>query len=78
MAEVIQVDPIGLLGSYGRDRGDERHAKRDRTDGERDVGRAGWRHGGEKRRKQGSNGSPDILPNGHRRDPGPGLEEFGE
>lgn len=32
----------------------------------------------EERRKQSSDGSPDILPNGHRRDPGLGLEEFGE
>ena len=50
MAEVIQVDPIGLPGTHGRDRCDDRQAEGDRTDLERDVGRAGRRHGCEERR----------------------------
>lgn len=78
LAEVIQVDTIGLPGTHGRNRRDGRHAEGDRTDLERDVGRAGRRHGCEERRKQGSDGSPDILPDGHRRDPDLRLEEFGE
>ena len=36
MAEVIQVDPISLPGTHGRDRRDDRQAEGDRTDLERD------------------------------------------
>ncbi len=72
------MDPIGLPGTHGRDRCDDRQAEGDRTDLERDVGRAGRRHGCEERRKHGTDSNPYILPDGHRRDPGFRLEEFGE
>ena len=77
MTKVIQVDPIGFPGSDGRDRRDDRHTEGDGANSKRDVGRAGRRHGSEDRRKHGSDGSPEILPDGHRRDPALRLEEFG-
>src|SRR6476659_3189510 len=39
VAEVVQVDPIGLLGGHRRDRRDHANAEGDRPDRQRDVGR---------------------------------------
>ncbi len=77
MTEVIQMDPIDLPGSDRRDRRDDRHTEGDGSDSKRDVARAGRRHGSEDRRKHGSDGSPEILPDGHRRDPALRWKEFG-
>src|SRR5260370_17106481 len=68
---------MGPRGAPSRPRRDDRNGKGDRADCERDVGRAGGRYGCEKRREQGRDRCADILRDGHRRDSGAGLEEFG-
>src|SRR5712672_4167935 len=77
LTEILDMDSIGLPGAPSRTRRDDRNGKGDRADCERDVGRAGGRYGCEKRREQGRDRCADILRDGHRRDSGAGLEEFG-
>src|SRR5712671_6752092 len=77
LTEILDMDSIGLPGAPGRNRRDNRNGKGDRADRERDVGRAGRRHGCEKRWEQCRDRCADILRDGHRRDAGAGREEFG-
>jgi hypothetical protein len=77
MTEFIEVDPIGLPGTDGRDGRDDRHTEGDGSDRKRDVGRARRSYGSEDCRKHGSDRSPDILADGHRRDPALRWKEFG-
>src|SRR3989442_13325531 len=70
VTEVVHLHPIGLPGGPGSDRRDDRHAQGDRADHHRDVGRAGRCHGDEERWQQRGDQCPEILGDGHPRDPG--------
>ena len=45
MSGVTHMDSVGFPRAHRRDRRDDRHCKGDRPDRERDVRRAGRRHG---------------------------------
>src|SRR5262245_8382494 len=60
VAEVVEMDAVGLPGTERRERRDDRHAEGERADLERDVHRAGRGDGGEQGRQQGSDGRADV------------------